>query len=109
MSEPNIDRKLQLFRSLFKGREDVFALRWEIHAGSPGREGKSGYTPAYLYDPYRYRARKMKGGTFQSYADKKYLPLTDEQLVGLYPLLQDNSSWFIAAGKFQPRSPRLFR
>ncbi|HRN55186.1 MAG TPA: hypothetical protein PLL71_01970 [Agriterribacter sp.] len=62
--------------------------------------------PAYFYDPYRYRAHKMKGGTFQSYADKKYLPLTDdqlmkhlngEQLVGLYPLLQDNSSWFIAA------------
>ncbi len=106
MSEPGIDRKLQLFRSLFKGREDVFALRWEIHTGSPGREGKSGYMPAYLYDPYRYRAHKMKGGTFQSYADKKYLPLTDEQLikhlngeqlVGLYPLLQDNSSWFIAA------------
>lgn len=105
MSEPGIDKKIQLFRSLFKGREDVFALRWEIHAGSGG-EGKSGYMPAYFYDPYRYRAHKMKGGTFQSYADKKYLPLTDdqltkhlngEQLVGVYPLLQDNSSWFIAA------------
>lgn len=62
--------------------------------------------PVYLYDPYRYKAHKMKGGTFQSYTDKKYLPLTDDQLikhlngdqlVGLYPLLQNNSSWFIAA------------
>lgn len=106
MSELSIDRKLQLFRSLFKGREDVFATRWEIPAKSPGGEGRSGYMPAYLYDPYRYKAHKMKGGTFQSYTDKKYLPLTDdqlikhfngEQLIGVYPLLQNNTSWFIAA------------
>lgn len=106
MSGPGIDKKIQLFRSLFKGREDVFALRWEIPSGSPGGKGKSGYMPACFYDRYRYRAHKMRGGTFQSYPDKEYLPLTDEQitkhlngeqLVGLYPLLQDNSSWFIAA------------
>ena len=62
--------------------------------------------PAYSFDPYRYRVHKMKGGTFQNYADKSYLPLTDEQiskhlngeqLVGIYPLLKDNTSWFIAA------------
>lgn len=106
MSALSIDKKLQLFRSLFKGREDVFATRWEIPAGSSSGEGKSGYMPAYLYDPYRYKAHKMKGGTFQSYTDKKYLPFTDdqltkhlkgEQLIGVYPLLQDNTSWFIAA------------
>jgi hypothetical protein len=106
LSALSIDRKLQLFRSLFKGREDVFATRWEIPAKSPGAEVKSGYMPAYLYDPYRYKAHKMRGGTFQSYTDKKYLPLTDdqlikhlngEQLIGVYPLLQDNTSWFIAA------------
>jgi len=34
------DEKIALFLSLFRGREDVFALRWE------GREGKSGYAPA---------------------------------------------------------------
>lgn len=99
MSEPGIDKKLFILRSLFKGREDVFAQRWE-------KGTKSGYIPAYFYDPYRYKAHKMKGGTFQTYTDKTYLPLTDEQLikhlngeqlVGLYPLLQDNTSWFIAA------------
>ena len=31
--------KIALFRSLFRGRDDVFAYRWE------GREGKSGYSP----------------------------------------------------------------
>ena len=62
--------------------------------------------PAYFFDPFRYRVHKMKGGTFQNYPDKSYLQLTDdqiakhlngEQVVGLYPLLSDNTSWFIAA------------
>ena len=48
----------------------------------------------------------MKGGTFKDYKEKSYLPLTDQQiikhlngkqLIGIYPLLQDNTSWFIAA------------
>jgi superfamily II DNA or RNA helicase len=99
LSGQNIDKKLFVFRSLFKGREDVFAQRWE-------KGMKSGYMPAYFYDPYRYKAHKMKGGTFQSYTDKTYLTLTDdqltkhlkgEQLVGIYPLLKDNTSWFIVA------------
>lgn len=90
---------IQLFKSLFRGREDVFAVRWE---NGP----KSGYMPSYRYDPYLYRAHKMRGGTFQNYSDKTYLPLSDkeiekhlrgEQLVGIYPLLPDNTSWFIAA------------
>jgi superfamily II DNA or RNA helicase len=99
LSGENIDRTLVLFRSLFRGREDVFALHWE-------KGPKSGYMPAYLNDPYQYRAHKMKGGTFQTYTAKTYLPLTDEQvskhlrgeqLIGIYPLLLDNKSWFIAA------------
>lgn len=93
------DDRLNLYKSLFKGREDVFALRWE-------KNGKSSYMPAYSFDPNRYRLHQMKGGTFQTFTDKTYLVLTDdhlikhlkgEQVVGLYPLLQDNTSWFIAA------------
>jgi hypothetical protein len=34
------DEKVRLFRGLFKGREDVYAMRWE------GRNGKAGYSPA---------------------------------------------------------------
>jgi superfamily II DNA or RNA helicase len=95
----NIQTNISLFKSLFKGREDVFAIRWE-------KDKKSGYMPAYFFDPYRLRTHKMKGGTFQNYPDKSYLQLTDdqivkhlngEQVVGLYPLLSDNTSWFIAA------------
>ncbi len=98
MNEP-LSNKIQLFKSVFKGREDVFAVRWE-------KGNKSGYMPAYFYDPYMYRAHKMKGGTFQNYTDKTYLKLTDQeiekhlsgvQLIGVYPLLQDNTSTFIVA------------
>src|SRR5580698_5540581 len=34
------DEKVTLFRSLFRGRDDVYAIRWE------GRDGKKGYSPA---------------------------------------------------------------
>jgi superfamily II DNA or RNA helicase len=91
--------QIQLFKSVFRGREDVFAVRWE-------NGKKSGYMPAYSYDPYLYRAHKIRGGTFQNFADKTYLPCSDteiakhlhgEQLIGIYPLLPDNTSWFLAA------------
>lgn len=91
--------QIQIFRSLFKGREDVFAVRWE-------KGNKTGYMPAYFYDPYRLRAHKMNGGTFQNFTEKSYLKLTDEQIqkhldgfhqIGVYPLLQDNTTWFLAA------------
>lgn len=93
------DSGLPIFKSLFKGREDAFAIRWE-------KGGKSGYMPAYHYDPYRYRIHKMKGGSFATYSDKTYLPLTNDrllkhlngsQVIGIYPLLKDNHSNFIVA------------
>ncbi|WP_353158786.1 DEAD/DEAH box helicase family protein [Myroides odoratus] len=90
---------INTFRSLFKGREDVFAIRWE-------KSGKSGYMPAYQYDLYHYRVHKMNGGTFANYPHKTYLPLTDNEVqkhlnggqqTGVYPLLEDNTSWFLVA------------
>ena len=60
---------LHLFQSLFRGREDVFAVRWE-------KGKRNGYMPAYSYAPYLYRIHKMKGGTFKNYKDKTYSTLT---------------------------------
>lgn len=94
-----LSQQIELFKSVFGGREDVFAIRWE-------KNNKSGYMPAYFFDPYLFRTYKMKGGTFQNYPDKSHLKLTDkeiakhitgEQLIGLYPLLTDNTSWFLVA------------
>lgn len=62
--------------------------------------------PAYSYDPYQYRAHKMKGGTFKNFKAKDYSKLTGneiqkhlrgEQFIGVYPMLKDNTSWFIVA------------
>jgi len=97
--EGNFSIQIPLIKSTFKGREDVFAIRWE-------KGNKSGYMPAYFYEPYMYRTHKMKGGTFQNYKDKTYLQLSDkeiakhlngEQQIGVYPLLIDNTSWFLVA------------
>lgn len=91
--------KIEIFKSLFRGREDVFAVYWE-------KGDKKGYRPAYYFDPYRYRQHQMKGGTFQNFTEKSYLQLSDNyidrhlnglELIGLYPLLPDNTSWFIVA------------
>lgn len=90
---------LQLFMSLFKGREDVFAIRWE-------KEGKSGYMPSYDMNWDEYSRHKARGGTFKDFPNKKYSKLTTTRIlnhltgketIGLYPLLTDNSSCFIVA------------
>ena len=84
------DEKVKLFRSLFRGRDDVYAVRWE------GRDGKKGYSPAY----------RRVWGTPQSDEPKEYFPLTEQVLhdhligkltVGVYPLLADETCWFLAA------------
>lgn len=90
---------VSLLRTIFKSRTDVFAIRWQ-------KGTKSGYTPAYEFDPYLLRQHKIGGGTMQNFAAKTYLSLTEEQLkkhvdgqqfIGIYPLLSDNTSWWIAA------------
>ena len=90
---------IALFKSLFYGRLDVYATHWE-------KEGKSGYMPAYKVDWSDYRKHTAGGGTFKDYPKKEYLPFTNEvilrhfegsETVGIYPLLEDNTSHFIAA------------
>jgi superfamily II DNA or RNA helicase len=90
---------LPIYASLFKGREDVFAFRRE-------KDGKGSYFTAYDLDWEAYRIHKSKGGSFETFTNKSLIPLTTHQLlkhlegkqtIGIYPLLADNTSWFIAA------------
>lgn len=90
---------IDTYKSLFRGRNDVYAVRWE-------KNGRGGYMPAYKVDWDDYNKHKASGGTFASYTKKEYLPFDDAALrehysgkttVGIYPLLQDNTSFFIAA------------
>ncbi len=81
--------KVALYRDLFRGREDVYALFWTNE-----RTGKKGYSPA-VENPWEVRIGKSK----------KYLPLTDEvihdhltggNVIGCYPLLKNNTCRFLA-------------
>jgi superfamily II DNA or RNA helicase len=91
--------QITLFKSLFQGRQDVYAVRWE-------KDGKSGYMPAYKVDWSDYNKHKVAGGSFKDYSKKEYLPFGDEAIinhlsgketVGIYPLLKDNTSFFMVA------------
>lgn len=84
-----VQEKIGLFCSLFRGREDVYAVHWVNE-----RAGKKGYSPA-CEDPWSLR----KG------QPRKYLPLTDSvvhdhlagnKTIGIFPLLKDNACWFLA-------------
>lgn len=90
MGSPVSD-KLALYGSRFRSRPDVYAVHWQN-----GRTGASGWMPAVA-------GRWRKGMDRRS---ARYLPLTSEVIaahlageifIGLYPLLTDNSCWFLAA------------
>jgi hypothetical protein len=106
---PITKESLHIFMSLFKGRQDVFAIRWE-------RDGRSGYMPTYDLNWDEYAAHKAKGGALKDFPNKSYSPLTEQRLlnhlsgkevIGLYPLLPDNSSWFIAADFDKSESDKI--
>ncbi len=83
------DKKLRLYRSLFRGREDVYAIHFENQ-----RSGKRGYRPS-TRDP------RLKA----PYRPEDLCPLTDgviyrhlkgELAVGLYPLLVNEETHLLA-------------
>ncbi len=90
---------IDLFQSLFKGRQDIYARRWE-------NEDRSGYMLAYHVDWNKYEKHKALGGTFKNFNHKEPAPLTPaiirkhllgKETIGIYPLLKDNTSWFLTA------------
>ena len=89
--------KVSLFRNLFRGRDDVYAVRWE------GRNGRTGYSPAGIRE--WSRASLVGQGKKRSVRHSKLFPLTEDvirdhllgrQTIGVYPLLQDDNCWFAA-------------
>jgi len=93
------NEQVRIFLTLFKGREDVFAIRWE-------KDGKSGYTPAYDLNWDEFSKHKARGGTLKDFPHKQFSKLTEQRIInhlcgkeviGIYPLLAGNSSWFIVA------------
>ncbi|MCX5855437.1 MAG: DEAD/DEAH box helicase family protein [Deltaproteobacteria bacterium] len=90
--------KIRLFMSLFKGREDVYAKRWQ------NREGRTGYAPVCRNEWKSGFCRKPVVKCFdcshQAYdaLDEKVIEahLRGNIVVGLYPLRQDEMCHLLA-------------
>ena len=89
--------KIAIFRGLFRGREDVYAVRWE------NKKGKSGYSPACANEWNRPLCKKP-GIKCTDCENRELLPVTDEvihdhltgkQTIGVYPLLPDETCRFL--------------
>lgn len=93
------EEKVSLFRRLFRGRTDAYPVRWESK-----NTGQSGYAPACANE---WRAGvcekpRIKCGDC---ANRLLIPLSDaviydhlagEHTVGVYPLLEDDTCYFLA-------------
>ena len=105
MRRLSLQEKVDLFRSLFKGREDVFARRWYGRAS-----GKSGYQPACKNEWHRQLCGKPKQNCSDC-PNRQLLPLTysdfynhlegkkenGSDVIGLYVLKEDNTCHLLCA------------
>ncbi len=97
--------KIALFGSLFRGRADVYARRFESR-----KTGRSGYAPACAHEWVRGICEKprVKCGDCPH---RSFLPVTDDVIrwhlsghddsgqpfvAGIYPMRQDESCFFLA-------------
>ena len=101
----SLQEKVDLFRSLFKGREDAFARRWYSKT-----TGKAGYQPVccnewnnLLCDKKKYKCADCPNRQFAaiSYEDfYKHLSGKDEDgrdVIGIYAIMDDNTCNFLCA------------
>jgi hypothetical protein len=99
------DEKIALFRSLFRGREDVYPRRFESR-----KTGKSGYAPACANEWVRGTCEKPRIKCAEC-PHRRFLPVTDEVIrwhlsgrdhagqllvAGVYPMLLDETCFFLA-------------
>jgi hypothetical protein len=102
--------KVALFHSLFRGRDDVFPRRWE----NP-KTGKSGYAPACHNEWVRGICEKPRIKCSDC-PNQRFVPVTDDVVrshlqgrdlgnpkktepfvAGVYPLMVDETCWFLVA------------
>lgn len=98
------EEKIRLFRSLFRGRKDVFARRWYSV-----QKGKGGYAPVCANE-WRYGVCIKPKGKCSKCENRVLVPLDDaiiynhlsgkdangQDVIGLYPLLADDTCYFLA-------------
>jgi len=92
--------KVALFRRLFRGRTDVYPIRWESKT-----TGKSGYAPACsnewlagVCEKPRIKCGECNNRLLIPLSNQViYEHLAGKRTVGVYPLLADDSCHFLAA------------
>ncbi len=99
------DEKIALFRSLFRGRDDVYPRRFESR-----KTGKSGYAPACANEWVRGICEKPRIKCAEC-PNRRFLPVTDDVIrwhlsgcddagqrfvAGVYPMLLDETCFFLA-------------
>jgi len=100
---PNLtpDQKIQLYKNIFRARENVFAMHWQ-----KADKSASGYTPVCLNEWKRGTCLKLNRGRCRDCESKKYAKFSEQYIdqhlrgyktYGIYPLLEDNTSYFIVA------------
>ena len=98
-SKLSTQEKVALFRRLFRGRTDVFSIRWESKT-----TGKSGYAPACANEWRAGLCRKPRVKCSEC-GHRMFVPLSDsviyghltgERTIGVYPLLEDDTCHFLA-------------
>jgi hypothetical protein len=95
----NTSQKIALFIQLFRGRQDIFANRWQ------NKQARSGYSVACHNEWQKDKCFKPKVKcmecTNQAFKildqQAMYNHLAGKQTLGLYPLLQDDTCWLLAA------------
>lgn len=91
-------QKISIFRSLFQGRTDIYATRWQ------NQQGRNGYSVACnnewaqgACNKPRIKCQDCNYRQFYELNDHViYRHLAGQQVVGLYPLLHDNTSYLLA-------------
>ena len=92
--------KVALFRRLFRGRTDVYPVRWEGKTS-----GKSGYAPACANE-WRTGICEKPRIKCGDCSNRLLIPMSDaviydhlagKHVVGVYPLLEDDTCYFLAA------------
>ena len=101
------EEKIKLFRSLFRGRQDVYPRRFENQ-----KSGRSGYSPVCenewrngICDKPRVKCAACKYRQYLPVSDQviewhlrgKKLRESKDFIIGVYPMMQDETCFFLAA------------
>jgi len=98
-NESPLAEKIRLFRSLFHGREDIYAILWQNKTTL-----KSGYSPVCKNEWAPGSCQKFKVRC-SACPNRELAPLTDQVIqnhlegkftAGVYPLSKDDSCYFLA-------------